>query len=300
MSTSLPSTAKVSLSAPPRAIILAAGRGERMRPLSDTTPKPLLEVQGRPLIEWHLIALARAGVRDVVVNTAWLEDQVIDHLGNGERFGLRIAFSREQRDYGGALETAGGIATALPLLAPRGDEVFWVVSADIYAPDFGFDFAHAHAFAESGDLAHLWLVANPEFHAVGDFHLTQFGRVRRDLPAHQHPPQPLENSDLGLANSRAAIDLTAPAPAKPFTTGARNPASVSAQPVRPWTYANLALVRPELMRTVSAGQRAALGPMLFSAANADKVGGSALAGHWENVGTPEQLARLQASLAQTP
>jgi MurNAc alpha-1-phosphate uridylyltransferase len=129
---------------PPRAIILAAGRGERMRPLTDHTPKPLLTVRGRPLIEWHLGALAAAGVEDVVVNTSWLGEQFPEALGDGSRWGLRIHYSHEGRDFGGALETAGGIATALPWLAPKAqggidaDAVFWVVSGDVFLPGFAF------------------------------------------------------------------------------------------------------------------------------------------------------------------
>ena len=111
-----------------KAIVLAAGRGERMRPLSDHTPKPLLEVHGKPLIAWHLEALAAGGVREVVINTAWLEEQIVAAVGDGSRFGLAIAYSMEGRDHGGALETAGGIAKALPLLG----DVFWVVSADVF------------------------------------------------------------------------------------------------------------------------------------------------------------------------
>jgi MurNAc alpha-1-phosphate uridylyltransferase len=117
-----------------KAIILAAGRGERMRPLSDATPKPLLKVRGKPLLEWHLLALARAGVREVVINTAWLEQQIVDALGDGTRFGLTIRYSLEGRDHGGALETAGGIATALPLLVDRDTDAFWVVSATCSCP----------------------------------------------------------------------------------------------------------------------------------------------------------------------
>ena len=154
-----------------KAIVLAAGRGERMRPLSDTCPKPLLPVHGKPLIEWHLEALARAGVTDVVVNTAWLEDRIVDALGDGSRFGVRLAFSLEGREHGGALETAGGIAKALPLLG----DAFWIVSADVYAPDFRFDAADAQRFLDSGRLAHLWLVANPSFHEQGDFGLDADG-----------------------------------------------------------------------------------------------------------------------------
>jgi MurNAc alpha-1-phosphate uridylyltransferase len=150
-----------------KAIVLAAGRGERMRPLSDDCPKPLLPVHGKPLIEWHIEALARAGVAEIVVNTAWLEDRIVDALGDGSRFGVRLAYSLEGRDHGGALETAGGIAKALPLLG----DAFWIVSADVYAPDFRFDAADARRFLDSGRLAHLWLVANPSFHERGDFGL---------------------------------------------------------------------------------------------------------------------------------
>jgi len=148
-----------------KAIILAAGRGERMRPLSDRTPKPLLEVRDKPLIVWHLEALAREGVVDVVVNTAWLEETIVDALGDGSRWGVRIAYSREGRDHGGALETAGGIAKALPFLG----DAFWVVSADVWAPDFRFSQSRAAAFAASGRLGRLWLVPNPSFHPQGDF-----------------------------------------------------------------------------------------------------------------------------------
>jgi MurNAc alpha-1-phosphate uridylyltransferase len=97
-----------------KALILAAGRGERMRPLTDSTPKPLLKVRGRALIEWHLLALAKAGIREVVINTAWLEEQFPAALGDGARWGLHIRSSHVGRDHGGALETAGGIAKALP------------------------------------------------------------------------------------------------------------------------------------------------------------------------------------------
>jgi MurNAc alpha-1-phosphate uridylyltransferase len=227
-------------------MILAAGRGERMRPLSDQTPKPLLQVAGKPLIEWHLLALARAGVREVVVNTAWLEDQIVAALGDGARWGLALRYSLEGRDHGGALETAGGIAKALPLLVDHDDDCFWLVSADIYAPAFAFDSRRAAAFGRSADLAHLWLVPNPPFHPGGDFALSAAGRVARD--------------------------------------GAH----------RPWTYANLALCRADLVKGIAAGTRAALGPLLFDAANAGRLGGEVLTGEWHNIGTPEQLAALNA------
>ncbi len=157
-----------------KAIILAAGRGERMRPLTDTCPKPLLPLRGKPLIAWHMEALARGGVREVVINTAWLEEQLVTALGDGARFGLAIRWSLEGRDHGGALETAGGLKKALPLLQLAGDEPFWYVAADVFAPDFRFD--DAAAALQPGQLAHLWLVPNPPQHPSGDFGLAE-GRV---------------------------------------------------------------------------------------------------------------------------
>jgi N-acetyl-alpha-D-muramate 1-phosphate uridylyltransferase len=150
---------------PATAIILAAGRGERMRPLTDHTPKPLLVVRGKPLIEWQLLALAAAGVREVVINTAWLEEQFPAVLGDGSRWGLKLHYSFEGRDHGGALETAGGIAKALPQMAAT----FWVVSGDVFLPGFAFDAADRQRF-EAGRLqAQLWLVPNAPHHPVGDF-----------------------------------------------------------------------------------------------------------------------------------
>lgn len=157
------------------ALILAAGRGERMRPLTDITPKPLLRVRGKPLIEWHLEALARGGVRDVVINTAWLEDEFPRTLGDGSRWGLRIRYSCEGRDHGGALETAGGIVKALPWLTEAGNDAFWVVAGDIYMPDWRFDAGLAREFASSTNLGHFMLVPNPEHNAGGDFGLDADG-----------------------------------------------------------------------------------------------------------------------------
>jgi len=200
----------------PRALILAAGRGERMRPLTDTTPKPLLPVQGKPLIEWHLLALATAGVKDVVINTAWLEDQFPVALGDGSRWGLRIVYSHEGRDHGGALETAGGIATALNHLAPNGDEAFWLVSGDIHAPTFGFDAAHVSAFSESQDLGLLWMVPNPSFHPAGDFVLDGAGRLHRLSPV----PQATAG---GVALTYANFALIRPAIVQGLAPGQRAP-----------------------------------------------------------------------------
>lgn len=152
-----------------RALILAAGRGERMRPLTDTTPKPLLAVGGRPLIEWHLQALAAAGITEVVINHAWLGERIEAALGDGGRFGLQIRYSPEPP---GALETAGGIVNALPLL---GEAPFLVVNGDIWT-----DYAFARLpTALGGDLAHLVLVDNPPQHPQGDFRLAG-GRVHAE------------------------------------------------------------------------------------------------------------------------
>jgi MurNAc alpha-1-phosphate uridylyltransferase len=209
-------------------------------------PKPLLAVRGKPLIVWHLEALARAGVREVAINTAWLEDKIVAALGDGSRFGLSIRYSLEGRDHGGALETAGGIATALPLLG----DVFWIVSADIWAPDFAFDADAAARFAASDRLAHLWLVPNPAFHSAGDFGLDADG--------------------LGLAEG------TGP-------DGQR------------WTYANIALARAEMFQDIAPGTHAALAPLLYAGMRERRISAEIYRGRWENVGTPEQLAALNAT-----
>ncbi len=153
-----------------RAMILAAGRGERMRPLTDSCPKPLLEVRGKPLLQYHLEALARAGLRDIVINSAWLGQQIEDRFPPDFQ-GLRIRHSNEGKDFGGALETAGGIARALPLLA----DSFWLVAGDVYAPQFEFSRAALERFDAGGKLAHIYLVANPPHNPKGDFGLRADG-----------------------------------------------------------------------------------------------------------------------------
>ncbi len=152
-----------------QAMILAAGRGERMRPLTDTLPKPLLPAGGRPLIEWHLRALAATGFREVVINHAWLGERLTAALGDGRRFGLRIRYAPEPP---GALETAGGIVNALPLL---GDAPFLVINGDVWTD---YPLERLPTLGED-DLAHLVLVDNPPHHPAGDFHLRE-GRVQAD------------------------------------------------------------------------------------------------------------------------
>jgi len=173
------------------ALILAAGRGERLKPLTDHTPKPLIRVRGKPLIEWHLEALARDGVREVVINTAWLEDQFPAALGDGSRWGLRIRYSMEGRDHGGALETAGGMAKAVPMLG----EAFWSVSGDVFVPGVRFDESAAQRFLEADDWGHLWLVPNPAHVPLGDFAMDDQGRV---LPKHLDVARPWTYGNIAL------------------------------------------------------------------------------------------------------
>ncbi|SOE80534.1 MurNAc alpha-1-phosphate uridylyltransferase [Caballeronia arationis] len=152
------------------AMIFAAGRGERMRPLTDTCPKPLLEAGGKPLIVWQIERLAAAGVETIVINHAWLGAQIEAALGDGSRWGVQLRFSAETE----ALETAGGIAQALPLIETRGEpEVFVAVSGDVFCDfDYGSLGAHASRLASSAQPGmHLVMVPNPPFHAKGDFAL---------------------------------------------------------------------------------------------------------------------------------
>jgi MurNAc alpha-1-phosphate uridylyltransferase len=149
-----------------KAMILAAGRGERMRPLTDHTPKPLLEVKGKALIVYHIEKLAKLGFKEIVINIAHLGYKIPEALGDGSKWGIKITYSDEQEC--GALESAGGIVKALPLL---GDDTFLVVNGDIFC-----DYKFNPNFDLKDDLAHLILVENPEHNIDGDFGL-QKGRV---------------------------------------------------------------------------------------------------------------------------
>ena len=239
-----------------RALILAAGRGERMRPLTDTTPKPLLDVRGKPLMQWHMEALARGGCTDLVVNTAWLGAKISSHFGLqrtvDERSALSISYSDEQADFGGALETAGGIARALPLLQVGGHDTFWLVAGDVYAPDFVFDPAAVQRFAASGALAHLWLVPNPAHNPRGDFGISPEG-----LALNQSDGERYTYSTIGLY--RAALF------AEPFCA---------------------------IPQGNPAGIKAPLAPLLRRAMDEGRVGASLYTGRWTDVGTPERLAEL--------
>lgn len=246
-------------------MLLAAGRGERMRPLTDSTPKPLLAVQGHALLDWHMSALQRDGVRDVVVNTAWLGAQIPVHLdARWPQQGLALQYSHEQDDFGHALETAGGIARALPLLG----EAFWLAAGDVYAPDFVFDSATAQAFAQSDDLAHVWLVPNPAHNLKGDFGLVE--------------------TTPGSSTGRA-VNL---------------PPADMARDLRPrFTYSTIALLKADLFRVPwcdiapgnPQGVAAPLAPLLRSAMDAGRCGATLYTGRWTDVGTPERLAALNAA-----
>ncbi|ABV35580.1 nucleotidyl transferase [Shewanella sediminis HAW-EB3] len=147
-----------------KAMILAAGRGERLRPLTDSVPKPLVRVDGKPLIVYHIERLAKAGISEIVINHAWLGDKLVQALGDGSRWGITIIYSAESS----ALETGGGIKQALPLL---GNRPFLVINGDIFIDELP-DFSEPDPTELlNGKLAHLWLVDNPEQHPRGDFPL---------------------------------------------------------------------------------------------------------------------------------
>jgi MurNAc alpha-1-phosphate uridylyltransferase len=244
-----------------RAMVLAAGRGERMRPLTDTCPKPLLEVRGKPLMQWPMEALAAGGFTELVVNTAWLGERIEHRFGarpalGGERAGaVSVAYSHEGRDFGGALETAGGVVRALPRLG----EVFWVVAGDVFAPDFAFTQAAVERFAASGRLAHLWLVPNPAHNPRGDFGL-----------------------------SREGLALDAPTDRLTFSTIALYRAGFFAPP-----RCDIAPGNPD-------GIAAPLAPLLRAAIDRGEVSAQLYAGEWTDVGTPERLAALNSATPGLP
>ena len=238
-----------------KAMILAAGRGERMRPLTDNTPKPLLKVRGKPLIAWHVEALARGGFTDLVINTAWLGEQIPSCLSSslglyGSKDGdqaLLISYSHEGQDFGGALETAGGIARALPQLG----EVFWVLAADVFVPGFKFLQRDVNRFVTGNKLAHLWLVPNPEHNLGGDFGLSGDG-LALNLPAGSSH-QSYTFSTIGLYRQAIFRDL-------PFG----NPQ----------------------------GLKAPLAPLLRRAMDNQQVSAELYPGAWTDVGTPARLNEL--------
>lgn len=227
-----------------------------MRPLTDGTPKPLLEVRGKPLMQWPMEALARGGFTRLVVNTAWLGEQIGQRFGIAPRWaeGLasQIAYSHEGRDFGAALETAGGIARALPLLDAA---LFWCLAGDVYTPDFHFTQAQVQSFADSGRLAHLWLVPNPPHNPRGDFGIGEDGAAL-NLPPDDPAPR-FTFSTIGLYRR----ELFAP----------------------PWC---------DIPPGNPAGVKAALAPLLRRAMDNGRVSAQLHTGRWTDVGTPERLAQL--------
>jgi N-acetyl-alpha-D-muramate 1-phosphate uridylyltransferase len=218
-------------------MILAAGRGERLRPLTDSIPKALVAAGGKPLIGWHLERLAASGCREAVINVSHLAGQVIERIGDGAGFGLRVVYSREAEP----LETAGGLAYASALL---GEAPFLLVNADVYCE---FDFRRLLAFDLGKRLAHLVLVPNPAHRSGGDFTL-----------------------DAGMVGNGA---------------GAR------------YTYAGIAVMSPAMVAGVEPGEKAPLGPLLRAAAERRLMSGELHRGVWQDVGTRERLAELEAHLA---
>ena len=247
----------MSHDAPITALLLAAGRGERMRPLTDSCPKPLLEVRGKPLLQWHIEALAREGCQAAMINTAWLGEQIEARFGGafqGEGT-LKLHYSHEGRDFGGALETAGGIVRALPHLT----DVFWVAAGDVFVPDFVFAQDALKRFAHSAELAHLWLVPNPAHNPGGDFGLSADGLA------------------LNLSKQSAS---TEGAPRFTFSTIALYKRAFFEA-----AWCGIAPGNPS-------GVKAPLASMLRAGMDAGKVGATLYQGAWTDVGTPERLAEL--------
>ncbi len=227
-------------------MILAAGRGDRMRPLSDTMPKPLLEVGGKPLIGWQLERLVAAGFTDVVVNIAHRGEAIAAALGDGSRFGATISYSQEPEP----LEVGGGIATALPLLD---DGIALIVSGDVYA-EYDYGALHARATAMSATSApphlHMVMVPNPGYHTDGDF---------------------------SLADGRLALDGAARL-----------------------TFGNIALYRTSLFRQLPRGEKLKILPLFRDWIGRGWASGELYTGIWANIGTPDELARLDRQLHRVP
>lgn len=182
-----------------RAMILAAGRGERMRPLTDHMPKPLVPAAGKALIAWNIEKLVKAGIRDIIINHAWLGEQLQAHLGCGARWGAKLSYSPEST----ALETAGGIAQALPFFqgAP-----FLVINGDIWTD---WDASHAHTMAsqmQAQDLAHLLLVPNPSHHTTGDFGVIPGSHYL--APMHAQDAQAYTLSGIGVYRPAMFHDIS--------------------------------------------------------------------------------------------
>ena len=244
--------------APLYAMILAAGRGTRMRPLTDHTPKPLLRVGGKSLIEWHIERLAAAGITHIVINHAWLGQKIEDQLGDGSRYGVSIQYSAEEQ----ALETAAGIKKALPLLTDglTTKAPFLVISADIWSEwNPALAFYMLERIRSEQALAHLLLVPNPTHNPKGDFAF--------DL-----------SKGLVLAKS---------------DTNNHNHININT-----YTYSGMGVFSPDFFNEVSATTPTPLRQPLADAMAKKKALGTLYNGVWADIGTPERLQQIEQSLAQ--
>lgn len=176
-----------------KVMILAAGRGERMGNLTQNCPKPLLKVKGRSLIDWHLIKLSEAGFKDVVINVAYLSEEIIEFVGDGSKWGLNISISEEEQ----ALETAGGIKKAIKYL---GDEPFAVINADIFS-DYNYENLKARSL-QNNSMGHLVLVNNPEHNLKGDFGIMDDGILT------MNSEKPLTFSGIAIYDPKFFFELT--------------------------------------------------------------------------------------------
>jgi len=257
-------------------MILAAGRGMRMRPLTDLTPKPLLCVGGKPLIVWHVERLAAAGVHNIVINLAWLGEHIATHLGDGSRYGVQLRYSTETT----VLETAGGIAQALPLL---GGAPFLVVNGDVWCD---WDVSEAHAAAQRlqrRDLhAWLWLVDNPAHHPEGDFLL--------------HPGEGTVYSPEQPALAPADKETHAVGTDSEVSNALRNGKNDGDNGAVPLTFSGIGVYHPALFSGLPRGRPAKLAPLLRQAMRQGRVGGQRYRGAWVDVGTPQRLQTLDRQL----
>ena len=243
-------------------IILAAGRGNRMRPLTDSLPKPLLKVRGVPLLTHHLLAFERAGYERAHINTCWLEEKIVSFYSQSANYRehllstqMSLSFSTEGADFGFALETAGGIIRALPKL----ENIFWAVAGDIYIPGFDFKTEYATKLSNSPFLAHLFLVPNPPHNPNCDFALGSNG-IALNLTGGGEQLEKFTYSSIGLFK-------------KSFFQHPIN----SIEPGNP------------------SGIKAPLAPLLRQAMSLGLVSAELMTSEWTDVGTPERLAQLNIS-----
>ena len=279
-----------------KAMIFAAGRGDRMRPLTDTCPKPLLPVGGKPLIVWQIEALARAGLTDIVINHAWLGAQIEATLGDGARHGVRIAYSAE----GTALETAGGIARALPLLADGAESAStpWGGPAGGTAGRTAGGTAGRTA-GRTGEMSAGMSAGTSVGDTAGDIFLAVSGDIFCDYDYRALLPR--AEAMRGADRPRMHLVMVPNPPFHPrgdfLLDGAgRLHLPDGAAAGEPMTFGNIGLYDTRLFRDIEPGQKVPMTPYYRAAIAAGSATGERFGGRWENVGTPAQLAALDAAL----